>query len=731
MKKILLLLMMLPASMGVWAEDYITDVMVIGGSKSEINALKSTYTTQGWTVVDQDLNAGCGSGSDYIYLLYKKGCDSVADVGSFITNFVISTATGTIPDNVSYGDRTYHLVPFDGSDYFKGNKGDLNSHCGSSSATIHLYFTRDYDPDGKDYSTVKSIAFNDTQAGGVTTTSGITGYDLNTGCGSSSDYIYMHTDKAQGWIITKNTAGTECFVKGFDGPKTIFKDIFIPYTIDGATVLGFSGMDFSGFTNLETMKFPDKSSVEQMPSLRGCSKFYNVKTGGGNFTTPNSMTRIPGYAFAGTAIKKIQFASVTSVGINVFEGCDSLSSVSFKKSPVMIDYGAFDNINTTCTVNYPGSIDDWNPLMYMYSPHLVVKNDISWACGWCGDVDEIDNHLYWTLQNNHLRIDCATDIWDTNPGAQYIWSYSWSGIAIKAISLNHVHLIDIEQFKNHLGVENVYINPTLRYIGSQAFKGCSLLRNIWFDGNEQQWNAVGKHSNWKGGTSSLVEHWHCTVTFNANGHGTAPAPQNIEWSNQDKATEPAAPTAEGYEFKGWYKEAACNNAWNFNDVIPRDMTLYAGWEIQQFAITLPESFEHGSVNCDKTEAAEGETVTLTVTPDDGYELETLTVTIVDGDPSGVPRRAPLRANVDLISGENATYIFLMPAAPVTVSATFMETASLRGDVNEDDKVDVSDVNMMINMILGKQDETAAADLDGSGNVDVSDVNELINIILGK
>ena len=99
------------------------------------------------------------------------------------------------------------------------------------------------------------------------------------------------------------------------------------------------------------------------------------------------------------------------------------------------------------------------------------------------------------------------------------------------------------------------------------------MRNIRFDGNEQQWNAVGKHSNWKGGTSSLVEHWHCTVTFNANGHGTAPAPQNIEWSNQDKATEPAAPTAEGYEFKGWYKEAACNNAWNFNDVIPRDMTL--------------------------------------------------------------------------------------------------------------------------------------------------------------
>ena len=462
MKKILLLLMMLPASMGVWAEDYITDVMVIGGSKSEINALKSTYTAQGWTVIDQDLNKGCGSSSDYIYLLYKSASETDVDPGAFITDFVISTATGSIPDNLSYNNyRTYQLVPFDGSDYFKNNKGDLNSHCGSSSATIHLYFTREYDPDGKDYSTVKSIAFNNTQSGAVTETDGSNGYDLNAGAGG--DYIYLHADKAQGWTITKNYAGNECYINGFDGPKRNFKDLVIQNSINGATVLGFSGMDFSGFTNLETMKFPDKSSVDQMPSLRGCSKFYNVKTGGADFTTPKSMTRIPGYAFAGTAIKKIQFASVTSVGINVFEGCDSLSSVSFKKSPVMIDYGAFDNINTTCTVNYPGSIDDWNPLMYMYSPHLVVKNDISWACGWCGDVDEIDNHLYWTLQNKHLRIDCATDLWDTNPGAQYIWTYrtySWSGNAINAISLNHVYLIDTEQFKNHLGVENVYINPT-------------------------------------------------------------------------------------------------------------------------------------------------------------------------------------------------------------------------------------------------------------------------------
>ena len=58
-------------------------------------------------------------------------------------------------------------------------------------------------------------------------------------------------------------------------------------------------------------------------------------------------------------------------------------------------------------------------------------------------------------------------------------------------------------------------------------------------------------------------------------------------------------------------------------------------------------------------------------------------------------------------------------------------ASLKGDVNGDGKVNVSDVTKLINMILGiiptNQD---AADVNADGKVNVSDVTALINIILG-
>ena len=69
MKKYILLFVAFLAAATLCAENYITDVMVIGGSKSQVNALKASYGEQGWTVIDQDLNAGASG--DYIFLLYK------------------------------------------------------------------------------------------------------------------------------------------------------------------------------------------------------------------------------------------------------------------------------------------------------------------------------------------------------------------------------------------------------------------------------------------------------------------------------------------------------------------------------------------------------------------------------------------------------------------------------------------------------------------------------------
>ena len=67
-----------------------------------------------------------------------------------------------------------------------------------------------------------------------------------------------------------------------------------------------------------------------------------------------------------------------------------------------------------------------------------------------------------------------------------------------------------------------------------------------------------------------------TVTFDANGHGTAPTEQKTSYGG--KITEPAAPTAENYYFQGWFKESTCENIWDFDsDIVTANITLYAKW----------------------------------------------------------------------------------------------------------------------------------------------------------
>ena len=71
--------------------------------------------------------------------------------------------------------------------------------------------------------------------------------------------------------------------------------------------------------------------------------------------------------------------------------------------------------------------------------------------------------------------------------------------------------------------------------------------------------------------------------------------------------------------------------------------------------------KNGSVKISDTTAKAGDKVTVTATPDEGYELDKITVTDANGKP------------VELTENEDGSYSFVMPAAtPVTVTATFAE-----------------------------------------------------------
>ncbi len=243
------LLVILTTTLTASATDFITDVMVAGHkNQSDFNTLIENLQQQGWTDINQDLNQGCGSNSDYIHLLYKKQSSS-GNTGTPITGFYIKTGND-YTSSLTHEGRTYYLVPCDGSDSFVNGHGDLNNNAGG--AYIHLYYTKDAFTNNHG---VTSITFNTTQSGAVGENGGSTGYDLNTGCGSNSAYIYMHVSTTSGAnVVTLCSGSGEVPLQNghiLTGTGGIHTHVTIA---DGATVT-LSGVNITTIVNNDGFKW--------------------------------------------------------------------------------------------------------------------------------------------------------------------------------------------------------------------------------------------------------------------------------------------------------------------------------------------------------------------------------------------------------------------------------------------------------------------------------------------
>lgn len=77
------------------------------------------------------------------------------------------------------------------------------------------------------------------------------------------------------------------------------------------------------------------------------------------------------------------------------------------------------------------------------------------------------------------------------------------------------------------------------------------------------------------------------VNFDSQG-GSAVA--SVYYTYGRKIAVPEAPTRADYIFEGWYKEASCINAWDFeNDYVKSSMTLYAKWkEVEKPPVKVTE-----------------------------------------------------------------------------------------------------------------------------------------------
>ena len=163
-----------------------------------------------------------------------------------------------------------------------------------------------------------------------------------------------------------------------------------------------------------------------------------------------------------------------------------------------------------------------------------------------------------------------------------------------------------------------------------------------------------------------------TVTVNTDGNGTASADHAT--AAADTEIKLTATPNSGYHFKEWKVVKGGVTITDNKFTMPAaEVEIKAifeknsstgggggGSSVTTYPITV-KSAKNGDVTASHKSASKGTTVTLTVDPDKGYVLDTLTV--LDGN------------NKDLkLTEKNGKYTFTMPASKVTVEAMFKASA---------------------------------------------------------
>ena len=143
----------------------------------------------------------------------------------------------------------------------------------------------------------------------------------------------------------------------------------------------------------------------------------------------------------------------------------------------------------------------------------------------------------------------------------------------------------------------------------------------------------------------------------------------------------------GYTFNGWTTDSGVAfddaNAAETTFIMPDgNVTVTANWSKNsgsssggssssgrgdsdpRYTVGIPDKTENGSVSVSPKNAGQGDRVTVTVKPDEGYELGSLTITDSKGN------------ELPLTDQGDGKFTFIMPAGKVEVKATFTEEVKI-------------------------------------------------------
>ena len=228
--------------------------------------------------------------------------------------------------------------------------------------------------------------------------------------------------------------------------------------------------------------------------------------------------------------------SVTSIGTDAFSWCTALTTVNLGNSVVSIGTGAFGMCTALTTVNFGNSVDSIGDSAFAYCTSLesvtLPDSIVSIGAGAFSSCTQLDSV---TIPSRVQTIGHSA------------FDY---GILSSKTKLGELHYTGTKaQWDELMNKEISYTDDEGSHTGSTRDLNPMLKNPENFDyAHTVSFDYGGKAE----GTSKVVEY-----------EGTV--------------TPPDDPTADGYQFEGWYTQKNGGELFNFTQPIKEDVTVYAHW----------------------------------------------------------------------------------------------------------------------------------------------------------
>ncbi|MEG1577620.1 MAG: InlB B-repeat-containing protein, partial [Oscillospiraceae bacterium] len=186
------------------------------------------------------------------------------------------------------------------------------------------------------------------------------------------------------------------------------------------------------------------------------------------------------------------------------------------------------------------------------------------------------------------------------------------------------------------------------------------------------WN--GKYTNIDADRTVVAQYTEdrVTVTYDAN-YPNSPSVTNGTETVDYGAALTASPevTRENYTLDGWFTAPQGGAKWTFGSgsyPVKSDRTLYAHWVGAEYDVTVPRDIPFGKIDCNTWYHA-GDKVSVYVSAYDGYHVDETALGYKINNTGELVKFGQETTN------GMVTYYFTMPASPVTLYASFIQSVS--------------------------------------------------------